>query len=148
MSARPAHVGAVFTVIIATFILVGSAWIVITTTLSLRRLIKVQNASAAARRGSAETRGTEAEEEELGKGGARKLRKILVISLMCSDGIIAWVKLFCAIHVLYLILKSDVRFSSFGPAITGLSGIPLTGRECDPAGFLLAMGLWWFVTLL
>lgn len=85
------HLGAIFTVVLAIAILVGSIWIIITTSLSLKRLIKAQKAAALARRDSVETRGTEVEAEELSKGGARRLRKVLVICLMSADGLVACV---------------------------------------------------------
>lgn len=83
------HLGATFTVVLSLFIIVGTTWILITTSLSLKRLVRAQKAAALARRDSAETRGTEVEEEELSKGGARRLRKVLVICLMGSDGLVA-----------------------------------------------------------
>ena len=33
--------------------------------------------------------------------------------------------------------------SSIGPTTMGLSGVAVAGAECDPAGLILAMGLWW-----
>jgi len=83
------HLGALFTVVISSMTVVGTGWIASATTVSLRRLIGRQRAAALARRDSAETGETEAEEDELSKGGARRLRKVLVVCLMGSDGLIA-----------------------------------------------------------
>ena len=37
----------------------------------------------------------------------------------------------------------ETRLSSVGPAAMGLTGSPLIGSECNPAGFILAASLWW-----
>ena len=83
------HLGALFTVILASSTVLGTGWIACATAVSLRRLVRSQKAAALARRDSADTRQTEAEEAELRKGGARRLRKVLVVCLMAADGLIA-----------------------------------------------------------
>ena len=61
-----------------------------------------------------------------------------MISLLAADGMVAWVP-----SELRFLLADGDRLSSVGPAAMGLTGSPLVGSQCNPAGFILAASLWW-----
>ncbi|ORX36891.1 hypothetical protein BD324DRAFT_476410 [Kockovaella imperatae] len=109
--AKGMHIAAIVSLILTLFIFVGASTCVFRTSLSLNKLLQRHRGHP--------------EESEGRKGGARKLRKMLVIGLLLSD---------CMIAV-----------GSFWPAVTVLAHKSLGGSECDLPGFLLASALWWWV---
>lgn len=62
-----------------------------------------------------------------------------MISLLAADGMIAgffW-------YWLERIQTNGSSLSAIGPAAMALTGTPLTGSTCDPAGYIIATALWW-----
>lgn len=118
------HIGAILAIIVSSFIVVGSIVVVIRTSVDLFR----------ARKRSRKDR----------RGGAKRLRKMLVIGLLAADGWIAWVSLPRGIGEEFMYQR---RLSSIGPAVSGLMGDSLSELQCDPAGFVLASALWWSIIL-
>jgi hypothetical protein len=118
------HLGALFTVIVACTTVIGTGWIACATAVSLRRLVRSQKDAGIGRRDSAETRESEAEqEEEVGKGGARRLRKVLVVCLMSSDGLIAWVSAWLSSgHCTYMLGSAHGQFVGYRAGYDGPDG--------------------------